>query len=137
MTSPLENDLQAIATDFLHTLQNRTSFEDLLRFYHPDIEQIEFPNTITKSTTVRSLADLKDASEKGRTVLQKEVYDIIKSYCIGNTVIIEAVWTGTLAMPMGHIPIGGQMKAYFAQFFDFQDGKIIRQRNYDCFEPTI
>lgn len=136
MVTP-KNDVQAIAADFIHTLQNRTSFDDLLRFYHPDIQQIEFPNTLTKSTTVRTLADLKDASERGRTVLQKEEYDIVKSYTLGNTVIIEAVWTGTLAMPMGHIPIGGQMKAHFAQFFDFKDGKIIRQRNYDCFEPFI
>jgi ketosteroid isomerase-like protein len=68
-------------------------------------------------------------------VLQKEKYDIVKSYTIGNTVIIEAVWTGTLAIPLGNIPIGGEMKAYFAQFYEFQDGKIIKQRNYDCFEP--
>jgi ketosteroid isomerase-like protein len=130
-------DIQTIAADFLHTLQNRTSFQDLLRFYHADIEQIEFPNTLTKNKVVRTLADLQDASERGKTVLQKEEYDIIKSYTFGNTVIIEAVWTGTLAMPIGSIPIGGQLKAYFAQFFEFADGKIIRQRNYDCFEPFI
>jgi hypothetical protein len=50
-------------------------------------------------------------------------------------VIIEAIWTGTLAIPLGNIPIGGQMKAWFAQFYEFKDGKIIKQRNYDCFEP--
>lgn len=27
------------------------------------------------------------------------------------------------------------MKAYFAQFYEFKDDKIIHQRNYDCFEP--
>jgi ketosteroid isomerase-like protein len=77
--------------------------------------------------------------------MQHPTYDIqaiaadclVKSYTIGNSVIIEAVWTGTLAMPLGSIPIGGQLKANFAQFFEFADGKIIRQRNYDCFEPFI
>jgi len=24
------------------------------------------------------------------------------------------------------------MKAYFSVFLDFRDGKIIKQRNYDC-----
>ncbi len=28
----------------------------------------------------------------------------------------------------------GQMKAYFSVFLDFRDGKIIKQRNYDCYE---
>ena len=26
------------------------------------------------------------------------------------------------------------MKAFFAVFLEFQEGKIIKQRNYDCFE---
>jgi hypothetical protein len=26
------------------------------------------------------------------------------------------------------------MRARFAQFFEFRDGLIVRQRNYDCFE---
>lgn len=106
-----------------------------MSFYHPDIEQIEYPNTLTKNTTIRKLNDLKLAAEKGKQVLQKEEYEILNSYTVGNTVILEALWTGTLAIPLGSIPVGGQMKAHFAQFFEFKDGKIIRQRNYDCFEP--
>lgn len=128
-------NLETIAAEFVSTLQHRQSFEELLRFYHSDIEQIEFPNAITKQTATRNLQDLKDAATRGQKVMQKEKYDIVKSYTIGNTVIIEAVWTGTLAIPLGNIPVGGEMKAYFAQFYEFQDGKIIKQRNYDCFEP--
>jgi ketosteroid isomerase-like protein len=30
---------------------------------------------------------------------------------------------------------GGEMRAYFAVFFEFRDGKIVAQRNYDCFDP--
>jgi hypothetical protein len=28
----------------------------------------------------------------------------------------------------------GQMKAFFAVFLEFREGKIIRQRNSDCFK---
>ena len=28
-----------------------------------------------------------------------------------------------------------EMTAHFAQIFECKDGKIYRQRNYDCFEP--
>lgn len=131
----MEHDIKAIALQFVHTLQNRTSADELLPFYHPDIEQIEFPNAITRTTAIRNLDDLKVASERGQQVLQKEEYEVTKSYVLDNTVIIEAIWTGTLAIPIGSIPVGGQMKANFAQFYDFKDGLIIRQRNYDCFQP--
>ncbi|MCB0631806.1 MAG: hypothetical protein R2824_20670 [Saprospiraceae bacterium] len=38
-------------------------------------------------------------------------------------------------LPVGNLSAGEDMVAYFAQFFEFKDGKIYRQRNYDCFEP--
>lgn len=105
------------------------------QYYHPSIEQIEYPNTLTRNGATRNLQALHEASEKGKKVLLKQHYEVVHSYLSGNTVIIEAIWTGTLAIPLGIIPAGGEMKAYFAQFYEFEDGKIIRQRNYDCFEP--
>lgn len=131
----MANKLNQIAEQFIKRLQSRNSAEELIQFYHEDIEQIEFPNTLTKNKTIRNLEDLKLASERGKKVLQKEEYEILKSYSFDNTVIIEALWTGTLAIPLGNIPVGGQMRAYFAQFYEFKDEKIIKQRNYDCFEP--
>ncbi len=131
----MTHNLEALAAEFIRTLETRQSADELLRFYDANIEQMEFPNAITKQTAVRNLNDLQEASARGQKILQKEKYDIVKSYTIGNTVIIEAIWTGTLAIPLGNIPIGGEMKAYFAQFYEFQDGKIVKQRNYDCFEP--
>jgi hypothetical protein len=32
-------------------------------------------------------------------------------------------------------PAGSVMRARFAQFFELRDGKIAKQRNYDCFYP--
>jgi hypothetical protein len=131
----MQEDIKTIAINFIKTLENRSSADELLEFYHPDIEQIEFPNTVTKNTAVRSLNDLKEASQKGKKILLKEEYEVLRSFTFENTVIIEATWIGTLAIPLGNIPVGGQMKAHFAQFYEFEEGKIIKQRNYDCFEP--
>jgi hypothetical protein len=102
-----------------------------------DIEQIEFPNAITKNTAIRKLDDLRKGAEKGKSVLLKEEYEILRSFSCANTVIMEVTWTGTLAVLMGKIPVGGQMKAHFARFFEFKDEKIIKIRNYDCFEPFV
>lgn len=124
-----------IAIDFLKAVSSRKSPEELRVFYHPHIEHIEYPNAITKNTTFRNIDALLEGAEKGSKVLVKEEYEIIKSYGFEDSVIIEAIWTGTLAIPLGKLEPGDKMKAYFAQFFEIKDGKIFRQRNYDCFEP--
>jgi ketosteroid isomerase-like protein len=49
-------------------------------------------------------------------------------------VAAEAIWTGVLAIRLGTLAEGAEMKAHFAMFFEFREGKIRLQRNYDCFE---
>ncbi|WP_018343594.1 nuclear transport factor 2 family protein [Cytophaga aurantiaca] len=126
---------EQIVIDYLKMVEQRTSAEELNTFYHEDVQQIEYPNAIVKNTAIRSLQDLKDASERGKKILIKEVYEVQHIYSSDDNVILEAIWKGTLSIPLGNIPAGGEMTAYFAQFFQFKDGKIYRQRNYDCFEP--
>ncbi len=134
MMSETHSNLQMVK-DFLKAVENRTGFNELARFYHPDVLQVEYPNVITKNIAERTLADLQLAASKGKRVLQKEKYELVHAYEMGDTVIIEAKWKGILAIPIGKLNAGDVMKAYFAQIFQFKDGKIYRQRNYDCFEP--
>ncbi|MDW7692649.1 nuclear transport factor 2 family protein [Flammeovirgaceae bacterium SG7u.111] len=123
--------------EFLKMLEARKSSNELDKFYHPETEQIEYPNTLTKTLTKRGLNDLKDASEKGSKILTSESYEVKNLLSVNNTVVLECIWYGKLAIPIGKLNAGDQMKAYFAQFFEFKDGKIFKQRNYDCFEPFI
>ncbi|MFT3705156.1 MAG: nuclear transport factor 2 family protein [Agriterribacter sp.] len=128
---------EKVVVDFLKAMEERKSSEELDQFYHLDIKQIEYPNAVTKNTATRDLAALKEGSDRGQKIMLKEEYEIKNLHTAGDTVILEAIWKGTVAIPIGNIPAGGQMTAYFAQFFEFKDGKIFRQRNYDCFEPFV
>jgi hypothetical protein len=47
----------------------------------------------------------------------------------------EILWTGVLAIPMGELKPGDAMSCYSGIFLDFRDGRIVGQRNYDCFPP--
>lgn len=96
-------------------------------------ERISEPDHQRK--VIRSISDLKAAAAKGQKLLTKENYEIRKLYLTGETVIMEAGWTRTPAIPLGSISAGGELKAYFVQIFEFKAGRIYRQRNYDCFEP--
>lgn len=40
-----------------------------------------------------------------------------------------------LAVPLGTLKGGSEMRAHFATLLEFRDGKIVAQRNYDCFDP--
>lgn len=131
---PNLNENEKTVINFLKAIEGGST-SDLQKFYHPDVEQIEYPNAVVKNTVVRKIHDLNKASAQGTKILEKQEYEVRNLYALDNVVILEAIWRGTLAVPMGSIPAGNQMVAYFAQFYEFQDGKIIKQRNYDCFEP--
>ena len=62
-------------------------------------------------------------------------YDVQAAFATGDTVILEVIWAGRLSVPIGKLGVGDEMRARFAVFLEFADGKIRRQRNYDCFEP--
>jgi hypothetical protein len=36
---------------------------------------------------------------------------------------------------IGALAAGTEMTPHFAMFFELNEGKIVLQRNYDCFEP--
>lgn len=135
--------LELRTKEFLKAIETRKSWDDVKPFYHPDILQIEYPNAIVKVAAVRNMADLETAAEKGSKVIQKERYEVKNLFSSGNTVILEAIWKGTLAIPLGKLKAGDDMIADFAQFYEFAldplDGqmKIIKQRNYDCFQPFV
>lgn len=47
----------------------------------------------------------------------------------------EVIWSARLMVPVGKLAAGELMRVYLAMFITWRDGKIVSQRNYDCFEP--
>lgn len=127
---------KSFVLNFIHTLEKNNCPEILSHFYHPEATQVEFPNSISKYTTIRGLDELREASRRGRQLISKEEYIVKNLIEDGNTVVLECLWKGTLAQPLGIHKQGDVISAHFAQIFEFKDGKIYRQRNYDCFELT-
>jgi len=78
---------------------------------------------------------MTEAFEKGRKLLSSQSYEIKGCVVDGDELLIEVLWTGILALPFGSLSVGSQMRGHSAIIFQFKDGKIVRQRNYDCFEP--
>jgi ketosteroid isomerase-like protein len=124
-----------LAREYLTALERGEAGEALRRFFTPDFVQEEYPNTLNRTGQRSDLASALERSERGRHLLRSQRYDIQNAVTDGDHVAIEAIWTGVLAVPLGSLPEGAEMRAHFGVFLDFRDGRIARQRNYDCFDP--
>lgn len=130
----MHHDLLRLAREYLDSI-GRADELGGLRFFADDVVQVEFPNRLVPNGATRDLAALRDAAERGRKVMTAQSFEVVNAIASGDQVALEAIWTGTLAIPLGSIPPGGQMRARFAIFLTYRDGKIVRQHNYDCFDP--
>jgi ketosteroid isomerase-like protein len=124
-----------LAKKYLAAIEAGATGDALAAFFHPDVEQIEYPNRLVPNGARRDLTALLDGAVKGQTILKAQRYDIVHAHSHGDVVVLEVIWIGTMAVAVGAIPAGGEMKAHFAVVIEFVDGLIRRQLNYDCFDP--
>jgi ketosteroid isomerase-like protein len=125
----------ALARRYLRAIERGAQMDDPPAFFTDDFEFEEKPNTLVPAGARRDLAGMRAAAERGSKAVVSQRYDVRSAIAHGDHVALEVLWTGVLAVPLGSIPAGGEMRAHFAMFLDFRDGRIARQRNYDCFEP--
>ncbi|MGW3990583.1 nuclear transport factor 2 family protein [Streptomyces sp. NPDC004830] len=109
--------------------------EELAEFLHPDMTHSQLPNALFPAGADRDRAETLAASARARTLLAAQSYDVTNAVVTGDQVALEIRWSGTLATGFGDLPAGHVMRAHIAAFLEFRDGRIIAQRNYDCYEP--
>ena len=131
----LEQAHLALVHDYLDALQRGEVGDALSRFFTADAVQVELPNRLNPHGQQSDLASMLARSVQGQHVLSSQRYEVLSELAQGERVAVEARWTGTLAISLGTLAAGSDMKAHFAMFFTFRQGRIARQHNYDCFEP--
>ncbi len=133
MTGPSEN--LELARQYLKAIESGASAEDMTQFFAPDVIVEIFPSKFFPNGSRDNLAGVLAAVERGKKAITSQTYAVRNALSSGDQVALEIDWTGTLAVPFQTIPAGGKMRAHFAAFLQFKNGKIISQRNYDCYEP--
>lgn len=123
-----------IAQCYLAAVEGGATGETLAAFYTPDAIQEELPNRFLPQGARRDIVAILEAAERGQRVMQRQTFTIRHAFVSGEVVILELLWIGIVAVPLGSLPAGGEMRAHFATVLEFQGGKIAAQRNYDCFE---
>lgn len=135
MPAPQEVANLAAARRYIQLIERFAGPQEFEGILHPNIQHEEFPNALMKNGSKRDYTAIVTGPQQGRRILQENHYEIVNAFASGNWVTLEIVWTGTLAMPLGSMPPGYKLKAYIATLLQFQDGLIITQHQYDCYEP--
>jgi ketosteroid isomerase-like protein len=110
-------------------------FSPIRELFAPDASMVQFPNRIYPQGLSASVSQMSEAFEKGRKLLASQTYKIKNELVNGDSVAVEVLWIGKLAVPFGSMAAGSEMRAHSAMFFEFKEGKIVSQKNYDCFVP--
>ena len=120
---------------YLKAIESGGDFGQVKKFLADGIILETLPNRLLLQGKRDDLAGMRLAHERVKKAVSRQTYEVCNEIASGDQVALEVNWTGTLAVPYETIPAGGEMRARFAMFLRFQGGKIIEQRNYDCFEP--
>jgi hypothetical protein len=102
---------------------------------HQDFRQKELPNLLNKNGQESDRTDSIRRAALGKKILSQQKMVIENYFENGAQIVVETTWSGTLAIDVGNLKAKQSIKAYFCIVCEFKDGKIYRQRNYDCFEP--
>lgn len=125
----------ALVRRYLRAVESGTTGDALAAFYTADAVQEELPNRLTPQGAQRDLRMILAAAERGQRAMSAQRFEVLGEVASADRVALEVQWTGTVAVPIGSLAEGGQLRARFAMFLEIRDGRIARQRNYDCFYP--
>jgi ketosteroid isomerase-like protein len=133
---PMSNvdDNIATARRYLSAIESGGDFASVSDYYAPDVIQVEYPNRLVPEGAQRDLDVLIEAWQRGQNVVASQRYEVRNVVASGDWVALEVTWSAVLNVAVGTIPASGEMRAQFAVFLQFRDGKIVRQHNYDCFD---
>ncbi len=121
--------------EYLNSFEAMGAFESVANLCTHDVTAQVFPNRIAPHGHIRRGDELRTTFEQGRKYMKSQRYEVQNILEAGDQVAVEVEWTGILAVPVMNLPAGSEMKAFFAMFLTFRDGKNSVQRNYDCYPP--
>jgi len=119
---------------YLRAIEERVSLAELGDCLTDDVVIVTLPNRIAPAGATSDKPRALAGSERGRTLLRSERYEVVSTLVAGDRVALEVVWTGTLAVPFASRAPGATLRAQCAMIFQVRDGRVSSQHTYDCFD---
>ena len=124
-----------LACEYIKALEGGATGDALARFFAPDVVISEMPNRIAAGGSESNLAKALQAAERGQQLFKLQKYDIVNILGEGDKVALEINWLGITAIDFQNLPGNSEIRNHVAVFLYLRNGRIARQRHYDCFEP--
>jgi len=131
----MEDNVLEIAKRYIARLSEGAGPDELGSFLAPDVVHEEFPNRLLPNGATRGLQAMKEGRARGQALLQRESFEVTNALSSNEQVAMEVIWSRTVREAVGPFAAGQELRARFAVFMEFRNGQIVRQRNYDCFDP--
>jgi ketosteroid isomerase-like protein len=96
--------------------------------YADDAMQHELPNALLPNGMRRDKRAILEAFDRGAALMATQRFEITNAIVGNDQAAVEADF-------VGETKAGRTFRARFAMFFEVKNGKIVAQRNYDCFDP--
>lgn len=122
-----------IVTAYIRAIE-AMDLEAVGRFLHPEVETVEHPNQLLPAGRRYDRAAMQAAGERGRAAMAHQSYEIRSLIVEGDRAAVQMLWSGTLAIAAGPLPVGHTMRAHICSIIELKDGKVWRQEQYDCYE---
>lgn len=108
--------------------------EEVAAMLHPEIVYIERPNMFSPGGSRRDRDEMLSSLERGRALIVGQQFEVRDHHAVDDTLVVtRARWQGETATALGPLPAGTRFRSDTAMFFEFRDGLIFRQENFDCF----
>jgi ketosteroid isomerase-like protein len=103
--------------------------------FDPEFVFYERPNRLNPNGRTLRHDELRAVTGKAKQILVEQRYEVVNALATGDEVAMEVEWLGRFNVGFASTPAGQPIRAKLGMFFTFRAGKLLSQRNYDCYEP--
>ena len=119
--------LELVQQHYRHIAEG--DMDSAVELFDPDVE------TVTPGGVLKGLDEFRMLGETFKTAMSDMRHDIVRSFEVGDTIIVESIFsgrhTGPMVTPEGTIPpSGNQVSFAYADFLQARDGKFVAHRIY-------
>lgn len=102
-------------------------------FLAEDFTLVEAPHILAPEGSTRSRDQVLAGADQSRHVVSGQRFDVRRTTCEGNRVVLEVDWSATLLMDLRYWDAGDTIRARTTSVFEVRDGRITSQDSYDCY----
>lgn len=109
--------------------------EGLREFYADYLVWQEMPHQFAPAGRTLGFAGMQAALMEGKRLMAEQHY-VLDNVVTGEEVAaLQISWEMTLGQNLGQLAAGAKLRGKLAIFMVFEQGKIIRQTDYICYDP--